>query len=148
MLAFLAKHNIHPFPWLYAKLHIRRIILPPSSPVLVPTFATANELADGEYFYNPDFYASEQTAMDVMQRFNALVAFKKIVKDADRYAPAQWYVRFNDELEVNAGQLAKFFACYPEKEFPGIAARFGLSLIGYERERRAGQQFKQEENND
>lgn len=136
MIAWLAKLNIHPFPWLYAKMHTRHIILPPSSPTLIPTFVTANELVDGEYFYNPDFYASEQTAMDVMARFNALVAFKKVIKDADCYAPAQWFVRFNDELEVNAGQLAKFFAYYPEKEYPGIAARFGLSLIGYEREKR------------
>jgi hypothetical protein len=115
-------------------------MLPPSSPTLVPTFVAANDLADGEFFYNPDFYATEQTAMDVMERFNALVAFKKITMDADRYAPAQWYVRFNDELEVNAGQLAKFFACYPEEKYPGIAARFGISLIAYEREQKHPQQ--------
>jgi len=116
------------------KTHTRKIILPPSSPTLVPTFLTANELADGEYFYNPDFYSSEQTAMDVMQRFNGLVAFKKITQDGERIAPPQWFVRFNDGLEVNAGQLAKFFACYPEGDYPGIAARFGLGLINYERE--------------
>ncbi len=139
MLQRLANAGIWPFGWIYEKLHTRHIILPPSSPTLVPTFVTANELADGEFFYNPDFYASEQTAMDVMTRFNAVVAFKKITKDAERYAPAQWYVRFNDELEVNAGQLAKFFACYPEKDYPGIAARFGLSLIAYERGIKEGQ---------
>lgn len=136
MLQGLAKMGIWPFTWLYGKMYVTHIVLPPSSPTLVPTFVAANELADGEYFYNPDFYANEQTAMDVMARFNALVAFKKIIKDGDRYAPAQWYVRFNDELEVNAGQLAKFFACYPEEEYPGIAARFGLSLIAYERGKR------------
>lgn len=138
MLTLLAKTGIWPFPWLYSKFHTRRITLPPSSPPIVPSFVTASELVDGEHFYNPDFYASEQTAMEIMKRFNALVAFKKVIKDGERYAPAQWFVRFagdtmSEEIEVNAGQLAKFFACYPEGDYPGIAARFGLSLIAHER---------------
>lgn len=136
MLEFLAKANIQPFVWLYGKMHTRKIILPPSSPPLLPTFVAANELADGEYFYNPDFYATEQTAMDVMARFNALVAFKKAVQDGDKLAPPQWFIRFSDGLEINAGQLAKFFASYREEEYPGIAARFGISLIAYEREKK------------
>lgn len=145
MLEFLARHSIQPFNWLYAKLHTRKIILPPSSPTLVPTFVAANELANGEYFYNPDFYSSEQTAMDVMTRFNALVAFKKPVQDGDKLAPPQWFIRFSDGLEINAGQLAKFFASYREEDYPGIAARFGISLIAYEREKKeiAGQEFSE-----
>src|SRR5690242_10213232 len=99
--------QVWPFSWLYRRRHTRTIVLPPASPELVPTFLTPSELADGQHFYNPDFYTTEQTAMDVMQRFNALVAFKRTVKDGEGYAPEQWFVRFDDGLEVNAGQLAK-----------------------------------------
>jgi hypothetical protein len=42
-------------------------------------------------------------------------------------------VRFTDGLEINAGAIAKFFAQYPEETFPGIAVRFGISLISHER---------------
>jgi hypothetical protein len=54
--------------------------------------------------------------------------------DADRNAPAQWFVRFTDGLEVNVGQLARFFAQYPEDKYPSVAMQFGISAVAMERE--------------
>lgn len=128
MFKGLADLGIFPFTWIY----YRKVTLPKPKP-LVPEFAAADMLISEEYFYNPDFYVTESTAKQIRDRFNALVAFQKIVHDTDRAAPQQWYVRFTDGLEVNAGQLAKFFAQYPEDKYPGIAVRFGLALVGHER---------------
>jgi hypothetical protein len=128
MFKGLAELGIWPFTWIY----YRKVTLPKPEE-LVPEFAPADTLISEEYYYNPDFYVTEATAKKIRDRFNALVAFQKIVHDSERSAPQQWFVRFSDGLEVNAGQLAKFFAQYPEKDYPGIAPRFGLSLISHER---------------
>ena len=124
----LAELGVWPFTWIF----YRKVILPKPEP-LVPEFALANTLVSEDYYYNPDFYVTDETAKKIRDRFNALVAFQKPVQDDGRYAPAQWFVRFTDGLEVNAGQIAKFFAQYPEDVYPGIAPRFGLSLIAHER---------------
>lgn len=128
MFKGLAELGIWPFTWLY----YRKITLPKPEK-LVPEFVAPEMLMSEDYFYNPDFYVTEATAHKIRDRFNGLVSYQKPVQDDGRYAPSQWFVRFTDGLEVNAGQLAKFFAQYPEEEYPGIAPRFGLSLIAHER---------------
>lgn len=128
MFKGLAELGIWPFTWIY----YRKISLPKPEK-LVPKFELPETLSDGKYLYNPDFYATAETAKAILGRFNALVAFQKPVLDGDRHAPSQWFVRFTDGLEVNAGQLAKFFAQFPEDIYDGIAPRFGLSLIAHER---------------
>ena|SRR2546428_820825 len=106
----------------------------PRPAAIVPEFELPDKLVDGEFIYNPEYYATRETAAKIQQRFNALVLFSKAIQDIDRMAPPQWFVRFEDGTEVNAGQLAKFFASYPEEKYPGIAVRFGLSYIGMLRE--------------
>lgn len=78
--------------------------------------------------YNPEFYATEETCDAIMRRFNAQVMFEKPIQDSERAAPPQWFVRFPDGLEINAGQLAKFFALYPETE-SSYAVNLGINLI-------------------
>lgn len=89
--------------------------------------------------YNPEFYATEDCAETIMRRFNAMVRFQKAVLDADRHAPPQWFVRFSDGLEVNAGQLAKFFVLYPE-EHSNVAMNLGINLIAMLRQEKMVEQ--------
>jgi hypothetical protein len=112
-------------------------------PTLVPEFQDPTTLVVGEYIYNPDYYATQATAQAIMDRFSAMVMWEKLVMDVDSIAPPKWWIRFPDGLEVNAGNLAKFFALYPEGKYPNVAARYGVNLIGMirmarEAERRGG----------
>ena len=136
MFKNLAEHGIWPFTWIYYRKQLNAAVREASAlrpKPLVPMFEDPAKLEDGEFFYNPDFYVTKETAMEVRNRFNALVAFQMPVMDGEKWAPSQWFIRFADGLEINAGAIAKFFAQYPEETFPGIAPRFGISLIAHER---------------
>jgi hypothetical protein len=124
--------DIWPFNWL---MQGRKIIMPKAEP-MVPEFELPEKLGSGEFIYNPDFYATEDTTKKLMSRFNGLVMFIKAIQDTDRQAPSQWHIRFDDGAEVNAGQLGRFFCLYPEDKYPGIAFRFAISYIAMVREER------------
>lgn len=109
--------------------------LPHPEPI-VPEYEDPAKLIVGDYIYNPDFYATQATAAQVMKRLSAQVMYQKPVMDGDAVAPPQWFVRFPDGLEVNAGTLARFYALYPEKKHPQIATRFAINLIGMMRMQR------------
>ena len=126
----LAEQGIWPF----TLLHYKKIKLPKSAPI-VPTFLKAEEIACGEFLYNTDFYATEETALAVMKRFGAMVAFIKPVHDKDHSAPAQWFIRFSDGVEINAGNVAAFFAKYPEATCPNVAINYAIQFISMERAR-------------
>lgn len=106
----------------------------PKPEKIVPIFMLPEELKIDGYNYNPHFYATEETTLAIQRRFDAMVSFVKPVMDADRQAPAQWFLRFTDGLEVNAGQIARFFATYPEDKYPSVAMQFGISAVAMERE--------------
>src|SRR5947208_2934582 len=110
--------DIWPFSLLFYKK------LPPPTPI-IPEFVPPEQLISGEFHYNPDFYVTEATAKAIMERFNAMVMFEKAVKNGEGLAPPQWFIRFHDGLEINVGELARFFALYPEKKFKNIALRYG-----------------------
>ena len=122
--------------WPFSRLFTKKIKLPRPE-LLVPEFELGESLKSGEYTYNPEFYAKEATAAALTKRFNALVYFLKPIQDVDRMAPPQWTLRFSDGLEVSAGALAKFFAMYPEKDYPGVGFHFGINLIAMERAEKA-----------
>src|SRR5579859_607432 len=137
--------------WIWKKLTNKIITLPKPDPIN-PTFILPEDLKVDGYNYNPHFYATEETALAVQKRFDAMVSFIKPVVDADRQAPAQWFVRFTDGLEVNVGQLARFFAAYPEDKYPGVAMQFGIAAVAMERENKVYRErvarrgaFRQEE---
>jgi len=102
----------------------------PSPEPIVPEYEDPAGLTKGDYIYNPEFYATKETAEKIMKRFTAQSMYCKPVMDGDEVAPPQWFVRFSDGLEVNAGTIAKFYAMYPEKKHPQIATRFAINLIG------------------
>ena len=119
--------------WPFSAIFYKR--LKPRKLVTVdPKFRLDIPKSEG-HIYNPEFYSTEETADAVMKRFNAQVMFEKPIQDADRAAPPQWFIRFPDGLEINAGQLAKFFALYPEGE-SSYAVNLGISLIGMLRQER------------
>ena len=112
-----------------------RLVDLPKPPPLTPTFSAPESLVAGEFSYNPDFYADEETSKKIMTRFNAMVVFMKAIRDGEGYAPSQWYIRFSDWLEINTGQLAKYFAFYPEEKYPGVAVNFGIQTIALHRQK-------------
>lgn len=113
--------------WPFNYLFWRKVKLPPIEPVFVE-FEDPSTLL-GEYTYNPDYYATFPCAQSMMKKFGALVIFLKPIQDVDRAAPPQWYMRFSDGSEICVGQVAKYFAMYPEGDFPGAAVRFGVNYI-------------------
>lgn len=120
MLRFLTQ--VWPFSLIFWKA-----VKPAGKVIIIPTFKLMD--SSNEYIYNPEFYATQDCAEQVMRKFNAQVMFEKNIQDADRIAPPQWHVRFTDGLEVNAGQIAKFFAIYPE-EHSNVAVNLGINYIG------------------
>lgn len=116
-------HNVWPFSYLFYKK-----VKPATTQTIIPTFYPPDSLKNEEYVYNPEFYATEDCAESVMRKFNAQVRYLKPIDDAGRLAPPQWFVRFPDGAEVNAGQIAKLFVVYPESE-SHIAVNLAIQLI-------------------
>lgn len=120
MLKFISQ--VWPFNFIfYKKIKPRKLI------TVTPKFRLDVPKSEG-HTYNPEFYATEETCDAIMRRFNAQVMFEKPIQDSERAAPPQWFIRFPDGLEINAGQLAKFFALYPESE-SSYAVNLGINLI-------------------
>jgi hypothetical protein len=120
--------DIWPFRLLY------RIPKPITFKPIVPVFVEPEKLIQEGFYYNPDFYATQETTREIMERFNAMVMFEKTITDGEKYPPVQWFVRFPDGLEINAGQLAKFFSAYPEEKYPNIAVRYGVNVVAMHRQ--------------
>lgn len=95
-------------------------------PVFEPKFYDTNLELEGETGrYNSEFYATEESAAELMRRFNALVMFLKPMQDGDKMTPPQWWLRFDDGLSVCAGQLCKFYKDQPQE----IAPMYCLKLL-------------------
>lgn len=120
MFQFLSQ--VWPFNFIFYKK-----IKPHKLVTVTPKFRLDVPKSEG-HTYNPEFYATEETCDAIMRRFNAQVMFEKPIQDFERAAPPQWFIRFPDGLEINAGQLAKFFALYPETE-SSYAVNLGINLI-------------------
>ena len=105
-------------------------------PIFEPKFYSTNLELEGEVGrYNPEFYATEESAAEVMRRFNALAMFQKSMMDGEKLTPPQWWLRFDDGLEVCAGQMCKLYKDHP----PEVAPMYCLKLMQMLREEKKGE---------
>lgn len=76
-------------------------------------------------YMNPDFFATEETAEWVMNRFGAKEVYERAAPGNEgpffTCSKLQRWIRFEDGTEVNAGFLAAFFVRNPEEKYPGLA---------------------------
>ena len=85
-------------------------------PVFEPKFYTTNLELEGETgTYNYEYFATEDSAQELMRRFGALAITLRPKVDGEKYTPPMWELRFEDGAMVNAGQLCKFFKDQPQE---------------------------------
>lgn len=105
----------------------------PQPKPFVPTFETPPTLVNpygGTERLNPAYFATEETALAIMDRFGGVSVFQKPLTFGGGYtltppSAGQWTVRFEDyagkPVEINAGLLADYFVRGPEADYPGWA---------------------------
>lgn len=97
-------------------------------------------------YMNPDYFADEPTADVVMKRFGAVEKFQRVAPGNEgpiyKCSELQWWVRFGDGLELNAGTLAAYFLRIPEAQFPGLADSFVRDYIALARRENATENAK------
>jgi hypothetical protein len=92
-------------------------------PEFHPVFYTTNlEIEGGKY--NPEFFASEESTAELMRRFNALAMVQKPMMDQENYTPPLWHLRFEDGVEVCAGQMCKFYKDQPQDIAPMLCLQY------------------------
>lgn len=88
-------------------------------------------------YMNPDYFASDETAEWIMHRAQAAEKFERVApgNEGPLYtcSELQWWLRFPDGLELNAGILAAYFTRNPEDQFPGLAESFMREYIALAR---------------
>lgn len=107
----------------------------------IPTFekqAVVNTMVNGKPWpniLNMDYFATEETATYMMQRFGAHHIregsyLEGFAGDLNSDAPPKRALVWRDGFEMNAGVLAAFYKRNPEEEFPGLAAKMVIKAIG------------------
>ncbi len=108
----------------------------PEPPVLVPTFEEQHFSQGGSEAptpLNPDYFATQETAIALMRRFNA-TQVSSVPKQYTTPPAAERYLVWPDGIAVNAGLLAKQFVLNAANQ--RVAAANCESLIA--NQRRAG----------
>lgn len=107
----------------------------PAPAPLVPTFEEGLTVRTGdvETPLNSEYFATEETADQIMKRFGAdhvalvpYVGADGVVNFSD--AKERWVV-FRDGTAINAGKLATYFKNNPELQFHGVAENLAWRAI-------------------
>jgi hypothetical protein len=94
---------------------------------------------------NQDYFATQATAAEAMRRLGATEMFQRIApgNEGPLYtcSQLQWWLRWQDGLEMNAGTLAAYWSRTPESQFPGLAESFAKEFVALGR-REAAQEAR------
>jgi hypothetical protein len=117
---------------------------PPTAQIFTPTFKKPVGYGPNGYvnkYMNPDYFATSETADFIMRRVGATEKFERVApgNEGPLYtcSELQWWLRFDDGLELNAGTLAAYFVRCPEDQFPGLADSFVRDYIALARREKA-----------
>ncbi len=92
-------------------------------------------------FMNPDYFATQETAEWMMQRFGAREVFERVApgNEGPLYtcSEKERWIRFDDGTEMNAGILAAIFVRNPEQKYGGLAEKMGWQYIDVARKAHA-----------
>ncbi len=104
--------------------------------VTVTTSANGRTLTSA---VNEEYFATKATADAICQRVQCIAVLSKPVFAAGPYSCSAEYkvLLFSDGLEMNAGQLAKYFKLNPEDKYPKVADYFVNRDLKQAREARA-----------
>jgi hypothetical protein len=124
---------------------VEKPLLPPP---FVPTFrrATVKSSQGGEWPVNEQYFATPETALEIMRRTGAMMLIEKPaggsggtfqVTFEDGKPAIELHVAFSGGLTINAGMLAGYYVRMPEDKFPGVADIFVHRMVATEHERLA-----------
>ncbi len=107
---------------------------PDAKPAWVPTFEPQQFVSTdlGSVVLNPDYFATQETAMEIMKRFGAdsvqSVKYQGSGGPVTSSARERW-VAWRDGIACNAGTLAAQFKRNPEDVAPHVAENACWNLI-------------------
>lgn len=120
------------------------VVPAPTPPAWIPTFLSPIGYGPNGYenrFMNPDYFATEETALEVGRRLGAVEMFERIApgNEGPLYtcSELQWWLRWPDNLELNAGILAAFWLRNPEDQFPNVAKSLATEYVALARREKA-----------
>lgn len=119
-------------------------VVPATPKPFQPTFKKPIGYGPNGYvnkYMNPDYFATEETADWIMHKTQAPEKFERVApgNEGPLYtcSELQWWLRFSDGLELNAGVLAAYFVRNPEDKYPGLADSFVREYISLARREKA-----------